>query len=333
MNHSKMNNLTSAKPIIPLFFAVDEHYAPFLCVALRSLLDNASHDYIYHINILIDSLPRADMRRISAMQSDIAVIEFVNVGKKLDRIGSKLHLRDYYTRATYYRFFIPDLFPQYDRGLYLDCDIVVNGDISELFRIDLGDNLVAGAPEEVMEQVDVFGTYVEKVLCIPRHEYFSAGILLMNLAELRKINIEECFARILEARKYRVTQDQDYLNVLCRGRSMIFSSDWNKTAFPDAEPLPVPQIVHYKINWKPWHYKGTAYEEHFWKYAEEVGLTEELLAMRESFSQAQRDEEARQYDRLVQTALEDTAEAEAPGFIRPAELMQRLGISTAQPAF
>lgn len=324
MNHTNQYS-ADRREIIPLFFAVDDRYAPFLCVALRSIIEHAAPDCCYHVNILIEELSSRHMRRLAAFGCDNVVVEFINVGEKLDRLGgSRLHLRDYYTRATYYRFFVPDLFPQYDRGLYLDCDIVVLDDIANLYRIDLGDNLVAAAPEEVMERVDVFGTYVEEALRIPRHEYFSAGILLMNLAELRRFDIEGRFSRLLSFRKYRVTQDQDYLNLLCRGRVRIFDSSWNRTAFPDADTSEVPHIIHYKINWKPWHYRGISFENYFWHYARQTDAYEELLDMRDRFGEEDRAEEARQYDRLVELALQETADARAPGFVPPDVFLKKM---------
>ena len=110
----------NTKPIIPIFFAVDDNYAPYLAVAMRSLIDNASPDHQYNIHILIDKLNEENTVNLCGMANDHVHVETVNVTSKLDELGDMLHLRDYYTKTTYYRFFIPALFPQYDRGIYLD---------------------------------------------------------------------------------------------------------------------------------------------------------------------------------------------------------------------
>jgi lipopolysaccharide biosynthesis glycosyltransferase len=296
-------------PIIPIFFAVDDNYAPYLAVAMRSLIDNASPDYQYNIHILIDKLNEFNTSVLCGMATENIRVETVNVTNKLDSLGDMLHLRDYYTKTTYYRFFIPALFPQYERGLYLDCDIVVKGDISQLYNVALGDNILAAAPEEVMLMVDVFGTYVEAVLEVPRNEYFSAGILVMNLEKMRHVALEEQFVDILGRRTFRVTQDQDYLNVLCRGDFLMLDSGWNKTACYNA-PVDTPvNIIHYKINWKPWHYKGVRFEEDFWHYAEMTPYADMLYAMRDSYSAAQSANDQLQYENLVAQALSDTAKA------------------------
>jgi lipopolysaccharide biosynthesis glycosyltransferase len=295
--------------MIPIFFAVDDNYAPYLAVSMRSLIDNASPDYQYNIYILIDKLNEFNTTVLCNMATDNVSVETINVTKKLDALGDMLHLRDYYTKTTYYRFFIPALFPQYDRGLYLDCDIVVKGDISQLYNVSLGNNILAAAPEEVMLMVDVFGTYVEAVLEVPRNEYFSAGILVMNLEKMRRVALEEQFVDILGRRTFRVTQDQDYLNVLCRGDFLMLDSGWNKTACYDA-PVDTPvNIIHYKINWKPWHYRGVRFEDDFWYYAEMTPYADMLYAMRDSYSAAQSANDQLQYENLVAQALSDTAKA------------------------
>ncbi|MBR5798331.1 MAG: glycosyltransferase family 8 protein [Clostridia bacterium] len=297
------------KPIIPIFFAVDDNYAPYLAVSMRSLIDNASSEYQYNVYILIDKLNEYNTSVLCGMATDNVRVETVNVTAKLDALGDMLHLRDYYTKTTYYRFFIPALFPQYDRGLYLDCDIVIKGDISRLYNVPLGDSMLAAAPEEVMRMVDVFGTYVEAVLDVPRNEYFSAGILVMNLEKMRRVALEEQFVDILGRRTFRVTQDQDYLNVLCRGDFLMLDSGWNKTACYEVDADTPVNIIHYKINWKPWHYRGIRFEEDFWHYAEQTPYADRLYALRDGYSEAQIANDQLQYDNLVAQALSDTAKA------------------------
>ena len=294
---------------IPVFFAVDDNYAPYLAVAMRSLIDNASSAYEYRIYILIDRLSQENTAILCGMAKANVHVEIVHVTKKLDDLGDMLHLRDYYTKTTYYRFFIPALFPQYEKGLYLDCDIVVKGDISELYSTSLDGRMLAAAPEEVMLEVDVFGTYTEAVLDVPRDEYFSAGILVMNLEKMRRAALEEQFVSLLRRRTFRVTQDQDYLNVLCHGDTVMLDSRWNKTAWEKVTLTSPPSIIHYKINWKPWHYKGVRFEEDFWHYAEKTPYAAMLYAVRDSYSQAQMDNDAHQYELLVAQAQSDTAKA------------------------
>ena len=113
------------------------------------------------------------------------------------------------------------MYPEYEKVLYMDCDIVVLGDIAELYNTDISNLYLAASPEEVMAEVKVFGDYAEKALDVPVSEYFNAGIMVMNLSEFRKQKIEEKFFEMINRFRFRVTQDEDYLNVLCKGKTKI----------------------------------------------------------------------------------------------------------------
>ncbi|MBP5359476.1 MAG: glycosyltransferase family 8 protein [Treponema sp.] len=311
---SEKLNKRAAKPVIPVFFATDNNYTPFLAVAMTSMLENASPDYDYKIYVLTTNLDpnlQKDLEDTLEEKRDgkTASIEFISLKDKLDELQDLFHLRDYYSKETYYRFFIPNLFPEYEKVLYLDCDIVILGDISKLYNTELGNNYVAAASEEVMTEFDVFGTYVEKALDVPREDYFNAGILLMNCRLFREDKIAERFVDLLQRFKFRVTQDEDYLNVLCKDRVKMLDLGWNKTAFknPKFDDANL-NLVHYKINWKPWHYKGVEYEEYFWNYAKKTSGYDKLIEMRENYTQEQKDRDQLGYENLCKLAEADTVD-------------------------
>lgn len=306
----KAINSQTGKEIIPIFFAVDDKYAPYLCVALNSLKAHASQKYEYDVNILIEQLNDESKSALLELADDNVKVKFVNVQKKLESILSRLHLRDYYTKATYYRFFIPAMFEEYDRGVYLDCDIAITDDIAKLYHCALGNNLVAGVPDEIITDLDVFGRYSEVVLGIPRYEYFNAGILVMNLAEMRRVNIEQQFATLLSQRTYRVAQDQDYLNVLCYNKTLLLNKKWNKTPMPDSNIYIIPKIAHYKINFKPWKYDGVPYGELFWRYAKGTHFYHQLLEDKNNYSDEAKKTDSMQYASLVQLAIKEVEDAE-----------------------
>lgn len=306
---NKMKHTQRRKEIIPIFFAVDDIYVPFLTVALRSLIDNSCKRFDYRIHVLIDKLNDENMMVLSSMQTENVSIEFVNVSGKLKSLCEKLHLRDYYSKATYYRFFIPEMFPEYRRGVYLDCDIVLNTDVAHLYHAILGRNLVAAVTDEIITDIDVFACYSELVLGIPRQDYFNAGILVMNLAEMRRIHIEQLFADLLERRTYRVAQDQDYLNVLCQGRVTYVNKYWNKTPMPDSDVSITPNIAHYKINFKPWRYDNVPYAEYFWKYAKNTPFYDQLKKIKANYSDEEKARDQAQYDGLVALAEQEIEDA------------------------
>ena len=294
--------------IIPIFFAVDDNYAPYLAAALESLKDNASDNNIYEINILVEKISPEHVNNILSIGGGNIKISFCDVSEKMPALCSKLHLRDYYTRATYYRFFIPEMFPQYNKGLYLDCDIIITRDVADMYNTQMGSNLLCAVSDEIVTDIEVFTRYSEVVLSVPRDRYFNAGILVMNLREMRKMHIEKVFADLLGKKTYRVAQDQDYLNVICYGRVKMLNLLWNKTPMPYSDKNKIPHIIHYKINFKPWHYDNVVYGEYFWKYAERTPYYSALLKAKAEYTDAEKARDAEQYSSLEKLAEKETYE-------------------------
>ena len=296
------------KKEIPIFFAVDENYAPFLAVTLRSIIDHFNRDYHYVVYILTSDLTDYTFKRLAKMEDPDCEIKFVNIQEQLKKIGGKLFTRDYYTNATYYRIFIQNLFPQYDKVLYLDCDILVLGDISELYNIDLGDNYVGAITEDIMTNIDVFGRYVEEFLGIERHKFFNAGVLVLNLKKYREVDVEKQFLKLLGQYKFRVTQDEDYLNVICKDHVKFIEQGWNKSPIEDPTFDPSTlKLVHYKINYKPWHFDNVKFAEDYWDFVKRTEFYEDILKIKAAYSEEDRKRDEDNYVNLVKLAESEIA--------------------------
>ena len=294
---------------IPVFFAVNNNYAPYLGVALDSMLDNASRDYYYKVHVLVTDLSeshKVKLFEVLKKYEDFASLDFVNVTSQLEKTKDRLHIRDYYSLETYYRFFIASLFPSYDKVIYLDCDIIVKGDISKMYRAPLGNNLIGAAIEEVVFLEDVFRNYSEKCLGVPADDYIGAGILVINTKAFREEAVEQKFVNLLSKFKFYVAQDQDYLNVICKNRIFYLDLGWNKTAFknPDFNDDDL-KIIHYKMAWKPWLNNNVEYEKEFWKYAEKNPFYDEILKVKKSYTDQQRQRDTEGGIRLREVAVRD----------------------------
>lgn len=301
-----MNN---NKKVIPIFFAIDDAYTLFLAVALRSLLDNASKDYNYCIKILHTNVVEKHKNQIKKYESENVSIEFVDLNYYIEKVQNKLYTRDYYTNTTYFRLFLPELYPQYDKVLYLDSDIIVVGDISELYNTDIGTNLVAAAPDDIIQKNKVFQDYAELVVGVAKYQhYFNAGVLLMNLDELRKFKFQEKFLYLLEKFKFSVAQDQDYLNRLCKGRVTLISHDWDVMPYVNDETKPEDiKLIHYNFAYKPWHFEDITYNEYFWKYAKKTEFYDEIVKIKDSYTEEQKFKDREAEKALVELATKENA--------------------------
>lgn len=274
---------------IPIFFTVDDKYVPFLAVALQSLIENSSEKNYYLIKILYTSITEENQEKIKKYEKENVNIEFVDLNYYINKIKNKLYTRDYYSVTTYFRLFIPNLYPQYNKALYLDCDIVLLADVAELYNIDMGDNLVAAAPDDVIQKIEVFQEYAEKVVGVADYRnYFNAGVLLMNLDELRKFDFQEKFLYSLEKIKFAVAQDQDYLNRLCKGRVKIISNVWDKMPISNDTDTKDLKLIHYNLAFKPWHFEDILYKEYFWEYAKKTEFFDEIIKIRDNYTEEDR---------------------------------------------
>lgn len=294
--------------VIPIFFAVDDGYIPFLAVALESLIENASKEYYYSIKILYTNINEENKKKINKYKRENVNIEFVDLNYYIEKVKDKLYTRDYYTKTTYFRLFIPNLYPQYNKAIYLDSDIVVLGDIAELYNIEMGDNLVAAAPDDVIQSTKVFQEYAEKVVGVADYRnYFNAGILLMNLDEFRKFKFQEKFLYLLETIKFTVAQDQDYLNRLSKGKVKIIDKSWDKMPIAndnfDEKNI---KIVHYNLAYKPWHYDNIKYKDYFWKYALKTEFADEIQKIKDNYTEQERFEDMQQYKCLKELAQKES---------------------------
>ena len=235
-------------------------------------------------------------------------IEFVDLNYYIKKVQDKLYTRDYYSKTTYFRLFIPNLYPQYSKVLYLDSDIVILDDIAKLYNTDMGDNLVAAAPDDVIQFNKVFQEYVELVVGVADYrKYFNAGILVMNLDELRKFKFQEKFIYLLDKIRFSVAQDQDYLNRLCKGRVKFFDRVWNRMPMPDPKiKASDVKLVHYNLAFKPWHFEDILYKEFFWKYAEETEYFDKIQEIRDNYTEEERFEDLQTDKKLRRLARKET---------------------------
>jgi len=295
------------KDRIHIFYACDDNFVKFTIVSLFSMQQNASKDRMYHVHVLHTNIHPETQTRMLAMKNDNFEISFDDVSDYLNELCETLPLRDYYSNTTYYRMFIADMYPELDKAIYIDSDTVVTGDISELYDYDVSDYDVAACREQAMVQEDVYGTYVEKCLGIDRNAYFNAGILLINCKRFREKRSLEDFVRLLGVYNFRVTQDEDYLNLICRDHVLFLPQIWNTEIFGELLfPIEESKIIHYIMVSKPWHYEDCRHGDIFWSYAEKTEVYDEIRKILEDYTDEDRARDALSAKKLAELAVEET---------------------------
>ena len=283
--------------LIPIFFTIDDGYAPYLHVALISLIKNASKDRRYKIIVVYQELNEENRNNLAKLVEDYPnfEMEFKFMKQSLDMITDRIENRlrsDYFTMTIYFRIFIPDMYPEYDKAIYIDSDIIVPGDISELYDTDMHDNLIGVVTDGSVNDVPELQRYMTESLGLKLGDYFNSGMLLMNMKELRNVHLAEHFLYLLN--KYHfdcVAPDQDYLNSMCYGKIEYLDSCWDAIPNRNKPEIENPKIIHYNLFDKPWCYDDIQYQDYFWEYAKQSVYYDKIKAYKTAYTDKQKEDD------------------------------------------
>lgn len=185
---------------------------------LRSLLD-ASTGGFHVICLVTEDIPQRMQEKLVRMGDGRLEFEYVNLGGRLKDVYTDPR----YSEAASFRLLMPELFPELDKVLYIDCDVIVRQDVGKLFaETDLGDNYLGVIYEAAIEgQAERW-----RALGCDAERYFNSGFLLMNLKQMREDGIS---AKLLDACRVDWLEfpDQDALNQVCQGRVLPLSPVYN----------------------------------------------------------------------------------------------------------
>lgn len=285
--------------VVPIIFAANEAFAPPCAVAIASVFANASSNRFYDVVVLESDIrpeTRQLLQSLTRGQPHLS-IRFFNAAPLIQ--GYDLKANYHITVETFYRFLIQDLLPDYDKVLYLDGDLVCDQDVAELYDEDVGGFLLAA-----VRDADMLGNlnlkpqrveYLRQELDMRQpYDYFQAGVLLLNLKEMRSAYSTRQWLTFATHRY--LYSDQDVLNRYCQGRVKYLDMGWNVLMDFDnyrvaeiisAAPEDVrqaylasracPRIVHYAGYRKPWKYPNVNFGLLFWKYARLTPWYEQML--------------------------------------------------------
>lgn len=285
---------------VVIVFACSENFVPYLSVAIQSIIDNVSDRRRYDIVVLTRNITPASMITLTRQaKSDQVGIGFLDVDAALGDIELPHH--GHFRPETYYRLLAPQLLPNVDKAIYLDSDLVVDADVAELFDTDVeGYPLAATRDADMIGQMDGYdvtvGPYLRDELGMDEpHDYFQAGVLLMNLAELRRTVTPQEFLDLSTSHMWRWL-DQDVLNRVVNGNYVRVHMRWNylmdwqrlrRTHIVANAPADVraeyeearrgPAIIHFAgPDNRPWLYPDADCADVFWRYAMRSPYLDEL---------------------------------------------------------
>ena len=271
---------------IPVFFSTDNNYAVPTYIAAYSMLKNCQDDFVIKIFVLVsEDFSKYNIDLLESLTKQFSFMELMII----DDFDS---FRDFETNnqrisaATMYKLLIPNIVEQFhdmrfDKCIFLDSDIVVEGNIADLFNNDLDENYIGGVRDRLLsgEGQRELG---DKLKLPSFDNYVNAGVLLFNIKEFRS---HIGLSKALEEAGYRKDfpyNDQDALNTVCYGRIKVLPLKFNINTFclHDRDPefyaqyglsniidaRKNPVIIHYNTRKKPWMLKHIPMAGKWWKY-------------------------------------------------------------------
>lgn len=258
---------------INICLACDDNYTKYAGVVIASILANANAADELHFFILDGNISKESKEKINQLKKiKDCRIDFVAVNEADFEDYKSINNHDYITIATYYRLKLAALLPQISKIIYLDCDVIVNSSLEELFKIPLGENILGGVTD-----IDVkIRNYCN---------YINAGVLLIDLDNVRKYSIEQQYLDYTKANHKNIQLgDQGVINDVLKGRIKILDNTYNLQSecfIRRSSFIKNPVIVHYIGSKKPWHFGSWSYHKQlYFKYLQ---LTPWKLSQKELF--------------------------------------------------
>ena len=233
-----------------IVFCINKSYIDILSVVLLSILENNRQDFI-HFYILTTDFSEEDKKNYDFLHNSYENFDISFIVPDKERFKDLQLNIDYISIETYYRYLIAEILPHEDKALYLDADIIVNGSLSELYHIDLKDNYIAGVK-------DAYIAHTKYLPCeLTAYDlYINAGVLLCNLNKMREDKLAdkllENTIKYFDKIKY---QDQDIINITCRGKIKEVDCIYNFTSQnvkEDKNKIKKAVIIHYTGKLKAW---------------------------------------------------------------------------------
>lgn len=286
---------------ITIVLASSAYYVPYMDVTIKSIVETSNQQYGYDIVILHKQISEDDQNRLKLNEKKNVSVRFARIDQELD--AKEYNYRPGYAPESFYRVVMPYILNEYDNAIWLDCDVIVKKDISEMYREALActkDKCIAackdidGMASCVCNHEDRL-QYMHTVLGLSDiKEYLQSGVMFFNFLNIRHTySLDElidasCNPKIMYG-------DQDVLNYLYNGKIHYLEMSWNtitNSKFSHMETLlllaPIsivdeylearrhPYIIH--LASKPWKDPTCEYAEEFWELARKSKFYDEIIS-------------------------------------------------------
>lgn len=270
------------KRTISVMHCFDNNYVIPAGVAFHSLLRHANPLNQYALYVLHSDITKQNQDKLKASVREFqnAEILFIDMKGKFSGLFEKTKSKAHYSKEIYYKFLAPSIFPDIDKIIVSDVDVIYLGDISEpylKFEAD-SDTLIAGTPGLARRD-----SFITEYMRSYERDFSAneiarlrvgAGFYIANLKAMRQHNTEQKLIAFAKANADRLIQpEQDAINLVCHPKieflppnSMVcsysydlyksegdFQEDLHFSAEEVRHALNAPIQLHFAGAEKPWN--------------------------------------------------------------------------------
>lgn len=192
-----------------IVYASDDKFSEILGVSLVSLFENST-DIDVVVYILDSGIKEENKEKIKEIgvkyNQKIVWLKARNIAEELSMDVAV----DRGSLSQYARLFVSSDLPEdLGRVLYLDCDLIVEKSIKELWELDLHGKTIGAL-------MDAFSKYYRQNIDLEENDImFNSGVMLIDLKKWREDKIEEKLIKFISKKKGRIQQgDQGALNAV-----------------------------------------------------------------------------------------------------------------------
>lgn len=207
-----------------VIYASDNNFAEILGVSMLSLLENNKECDEITVYILDDGINDDNKAKLTSIAESynrqLIIKEIPNLHALA---GTEIHTNDKWSLSTFSRLFLEKILPEsVEKIIYIDCDMIVNDSLEEIYNLDMGDNLCAGV-------WDCMSDGNKKCIGLNgSNDYFNAGMLVISLKNWRKAEICNEFIKFIGSYDTLIPYvDQGVINGVMAGRIMTLPFRYN----------------------------------------------------------------------------------------------------------
>lgn len=252
---------------INILFSVNKKFSEYIEEMIASLIYYANRHINFYLMYVENELDQDDLTRLKLFTEnfgDASLFPVIFDTKNLEGMPVTDDEGSFFGMEAYSRLFSPFKLPaNIDKVLYLDADMVCNGNIAELYDIDLEDAMWCACQDNGIKEKDL------DRLNLPHDtKYINSGMLLINLNKIRKYYEEKDITRLIrENHEKLIYPDQDFINMIFSKEIKIISNKFNLVCkdFAYSELSETPIILHYAGSVKPWDENVSRFEIEYMK--------------------------------------------------------------------